>query len=623
MSLCYCIPFCRCLDQHEQFFGDGCTKKQVWNGPGVVCIGPFYSGEKRLGITLQQNEYIRIRDTLAGEEHIVLGPTYYFLKAYEQQVDNGPQTGACLGPIDYLKVIDKQSGEVEIVKGPTLWFPKSPYQHIVKQYSVIPLKHNEYVRIVDQKTGVQRIAKGEALVYLTVHEEIIDGSNKEKGVKKAINIDEHTAVLVRNTKTGQLRLLTENKLFFPEVTEEIVKIQQKIILQDHQAVVLRDKDGKFIIKGGKMITPKGKEEILADDLAIKTTQLLSASPELKLGKGELILDESKTSKDSDSKKKKKEKDKGKEKETAKETEKEMKFGDEDERSFFVPPYCELLTLEWFVPDDVQRPKEKVTYFDLRPTYLTYQFSCRSIDNVELKLDLTFFWEIIDISLMVSRTDDLPTDMCNHARSAIIQDVSQVTFQKFMAEFNQIIKKAVLDKPDTFYSSRGAQVHSVEVRSIRCADPNTEKVLQDIIKQTTDRLNKLQKQASENEVKLHKMKGEIDAEKLNGDLLKIRYDHRKSEAVMEGEAEADAVHSFLTGLKNSNVPLDTSVNMWQILRKLDAMDELSKGNSQIYVTPPNTNLSIETLTAPYANHLASMLPPPVDIIPPPASSTNRK
>jgi len=309
----------------------------------------------------------------------------------------------------------------------------------------------------------------------------------------------------------------------------------------------------------------------------------------------LILEESKTSKDGDSKKKKK-----------KEKEKETKVGDEDDRSFFVPPYCELLTLEWFVADDVQRQKERVTYFDLRPHYLTYQFSCRTVDNVELGIDLTFFWEIIDITLMVSRTDDLPTDMCNHARSAIIQDVSQVTFQKFMSEFNQIIKKAVLDKPDSFYSSRGAKVHSVEVRSIRCADPNTEKVLQDIIKQTTDRLNKLQKQASENEVKLHKMKGEIDSEKLNGDLLKIRYDHRKSEALMEGEAEADAIHSFIKGLQTSNIPLDTAVNMWQTLRKLDGMEELAKGNSQLYITPANANISIETLTAPYANRLGSLI-----------------
>jgi len=237
--------------------------------------------------------------------------------------------------------------------------------------------------------------------------------------------------------------------------------------------------------------------------------------------------------------------------------------------------------------------------------LTYQFTCRTVDNVELGIDLTFFWEIIDISLMVSRTDDLPTDMCNHARSAIIQDVSQVSFSKFMTDFNLIVKKAVLDKPDDFYSSRGAKIHSVEVRSIRCIDPNTEKVLQDIIKQTTDRLNRLQKQASENDVKIAKMKGEIDAEKLNGDLLKIKYDHRKSEAVMEGEAEADAIKSFINGLQDSNVPLEVAVHMWHSLRKLDAMDELSKGNSQMFITPSNTNLSIETISAPIAKQMAAV------------------
>lgn len=47
------------------------------------------------------------------------------------------------------------------------------------------------------------------------------------------------------------------------------------------------------------------------------------------------------------------------------------------------------------------------------------------------------------------------------------------------------------------------------------------------------MNRLQKQASENEVRLYKMKGEIEEEKLNGELLKIRHDHHRAAALMEG------------------------------------------------------------------------------------------
>jgi len=165
----------------------------------------------------------------------------------------------------------------------------------------------------------------------------------------------------------------------------------------------------------------------------------------------------------------------------------------------------------------------------------------------------------------------------------------------MSQFNVIISKAVLEKPDAFYSDRGCVVHSVEVRSIHCKDPTTEKVLQEIIKETTDRLNRLQKQASENEVRLYKMKGDIESEKLNGDLLKVKHDHHRAEALMEGEAQSDMIKSFLKGLETANVPFDIQVSMWQALQKMESVDQLSSGNTQLFFTPSDVKLSIETLS----------------------------
>jgi len=228
--------------------------------------------------------------------------------------------------------------------------------------------------------------------------------------------------------------------------------------------------------------------------------------------------------------------------------------------------------------------------------MTYVFSCRTVDNVELEIDVTFFWEILHIRRLLRRTEDLPGDICNHARSQIINDVSQVTLEKFMSSFNTVIGKAVLEKEDPFFEQRGVVVHTVEVRSIHCKDPTTEKVLQEIIKETTDRLNRLQKQSSENEVKLYKMKGNIDGEKLNGDLLRIKYDHHRAEAIMDGEGQADRIRAFLKGLEGA-VGFETQYQMWQSLRKLDGLKSLSTGAGQMYFTPSDVNLSIETLSMP--------------------------
>jgi len=158
----------------------------------------------------------------------------------------------------------------------------------------------------------------------------------------------------------------------------------------------------------------------------------------------------------------------------------------------------------------------------------------------------------------------------------------------------------LDQKILFYEERGAVVHTVEIRSIHCVDASTEKVLQEIIKETTDRLNRLQKQASENEVRLFKMKGDIEEEKLNGELLRIRKDHQKAEAQIEGEGQADQIKAFLKGLETHGVPFDTQVGMWQTLRKVDSIRSVANSNSTLYFTPNDVNLSIETISAPNNN-----------------------
>lgn len=519
MSLCYFIPWCRCLDPGEQYLVHGFTSSDVHNGPGVVCIGPCKPGDRRRAVTLSKTEYVRILDKVSSSERIEKGPQLLYLGAYEELVNGGAKFGEALAPTDFIKIVDKQTGVLSIVKGPLLWFPVHAFEEIVQRYTAVPLKRNEFCKIVDTKTGQIRVIKGEALVYLSETEEFLHGATQ------AVNVDEHTAVLVRNTESGQLRLVTENSLFFPRWNETIEKIQTKMVLEQHQSVVLKDKDGRFIIKGGR---------------DVKTPE---------------------------------------------------------ERSFFIPPYNEVISLRWYQSPDLQdrRGNEEVivSVFDLRPQFLTYKFVCRTCDNVELLIDLTFFWELQDVERMIHKTEDLPGDICDHARSVIIQDVATVTLEKFMTEFNPIIHKAVLGQYDPFYEERGGKVHTVEVRSIHCKDPSTEKVLQEIIKETTDRINRLQKQTSENEVRLYSIKGEIEAERMKGDLLRIRRDHARAEAIILGEAQADHIKAFFKGLDGQQVPFNVQMEMWESIKRIESIKKLANTGSQMYFTPNDINLSIES------------------------------
>merc|ERR550514_2534275 len=214
------------------------------------------------------------------------------------------------------------------------------------------------------------------------------------------------------------------------------------------------------------------------------------------------------------------------------------------RSFFLPPYSEVVKLLWSRGRRREKRDLVIQKFDCRAQYMSFEFTCRTKDNVELILEGTFFWEVVNLPLMVRTTGDTSGDICNHARSQFIKQLARVTLKEFMDDLNTISNK-VYEEDSQFYLSRGVKVHSLEVTGYHCAEASTSAVLQQIIQETTNRMNRLSQQESENEVKLFKMQGTIESEKLKGDLLEIEHEQKKSQVA--GMAEADRCSAFLTGL----------------------------------------------------------------------------
>merc|ERR1712100_967341 len=209
-------------------------------------------------------------------------------------------------------------------------------------------------------------------------------------------------------------------------------------------------------------------------------------------------------------------------------------GDSEMRNFFLPPFCEVVAQEWSTDLKKEHKSfEKVWRFDMRPAYMNYEFNCRTIDNVELIVDVSFYWQIIDVQHMIEMTADAPGDVCTHARSTIIQSVSNITLMEFLEKFNNIIKEGAGVgedvEEDLFYRKRGVQLLSVEVLQFKCSNPDTDKTLQAIIKETADRLKKKECQKGENEVAISKLEGEIEQEKLNKELIEIKKSHLKTES----------------------------------------------------------------------------------------------
>merc|ERR1719446_963688 len=197
--------------------------------------------------------------------------------------------------------------------------------------------------------------------------------------------------------------------------------------------------------------------------------------------------------------------------------------------------------------------------------------------------------------MVKMTGDTTGDISQHARSKFIQKVSQVTLKEFMDDFNSLAKQAH-ESDDFFYASRGCSIHTLEVTAYRCQDASTARILEQIIQETTNRMNRLSQQESENEIKMFAMNGEIEQETRRAELLQVLQAHKLMEARNDGEAEAERVRAFLGKTEESVPGPEARIGLWNVLRKQDALQAVSSGPARLYFTPNDVNLTIESKEA---------------------------
>merc|ERR1712100_929336 len=281
-------------------------------------------------------------------------------------------------------------------------------------------------------------------------------------------------------------------------------------------------------------------------------------------------------------------------------------------AFFLPPHCELVTMYWgsaASPDEVANNqlasgkktvnyKVPVTKIDTRSQYAFFEYNVRTSDNVELILEGTIFWQVVDVPKMIQTTGDPKGDVWFHARSSMIQAVSRVTLESFMAEFNEIVKEAgAVD--DAFYQDRGVKMHALEVTRYACADGATSRVLQEIIQETTNRINRMQKQQSENDVQREKMSGDIEVEKQKTALVQAQCDNDRVRAIIEGEADglkmAKSASTFLSVLSET-MPNDEArlqlLHFFQDQRESTKRTaHLSSGNASLFLAPQDMNLKL--------------------------------
>lgn len=500
------LPFIHFLNEDEQLLIEGLGGTKIINGPGTFFSPPFTQTTKMKAILLNSTQYAKIKNNLTGEINIIKGPTLYFRESHEDLINKF--NALTLTYSDYVKIVNNENGSIRIEKGEQTLFLE-PHESILEKLKAITLKNNEFVKIINNESGKIRVESGENKIFLGATEKILQGP------EAGINIDEHQAVLVRETNSGKISLIQDKQVFFPSPFQEIIEIRKKILLADHETVVIMDPDGLF----------------------------------------------------------------------------QYHSGQDKKRSFFIEPYSTLVEFTWSAGIHKDKRDLKISHIDTRPKFMWYEFAARTSDNVEIHLNITFFWQIQNVKEMVMKTDDAPGDICAHARSMILQKISKINFEKFLSDFNNIVHSAVLLIKDDFYKSRGCEILSVEVRSLDCKDEAIQHILEEIIKETTNRLNQIQKQKTSNEVQLQELKGKLETEKNKSELLKIQEKNKLLEAQTAGKAESNKVNAFLSELKN--LSFEQKMQIFTALKSSDNIKNLSTGNAHLFLTHEDVDLKIQT------------------------------
>merc|ERR1719162_1349048 len=204
--------------------------------------------------------------------------------------------------------------------------------------------------------------------------------------------------------------------------------------------------------------------------------------------------------------------------------------------------------------------------------------------------------------MVRATSDPVGDIWHRARSTLIQAVSQSSLSVFMKDFNTIVKSAFeSETANTFYVDRGVEVQSMEVTRFECVDKKTAEVLQEIIQETTNRINRLQAQESENDVSAAKLTSDITLEKQRTELIKTRSENVRLESEVRGQSTGLTVAmdaaTFLGPTLSAVVPnLQDRIDLYKLQKQLESKNKdtasLAGGKATLFMTPEDMNLKLQ-------------------------------
>merc|ERR1711953_925995 len=159
---------------------------------------------------------------------------------------------------------------------------------------------------------------------------------------------------------------------------------------------------------------------------------------------------------------------------------------------------------------------------------------------------------------------------------------------------------------------------MELTRYDCVDKDTAKILQQIIAETTKKLNELTAQKSRTEVEAARIEGEIELEKSRNmvektkleakiqleksrmQLIKTETENEGLKAKMTGEAAGmqlvQRAAIFLEGLNTTLPDVESRVGLYKLHKELESRNQdtqnLASGSAHLFLTPKDINLRVD-------------------------------
>ncbi|CAE7455122.1 Klc2 [Symbiodinium natans] len=551
------------LRRDEQLLLQYPSDKIVINGPATAFFIPFLAkAQRRPALVLEDEWYVTVTDQISGAMTTQLGPKLYFPGAYDSVSEKTRKL--VLQSHEYVKLLQKRTGDRRVVTGPRVLVPE-PTEEVEKKGTGISLSREQFVR-VRNKDGQERIEKGEKLFFPGPEDHVMEtraGFNLKK--------DEYVRLFNDN---GGVRVEKGEQLVFPRPLESCPRgIEAAVHVDDETAVVVSSRTTGS--DQWRLVTEKGPFIPGEDDDRIEARQIIKVDPH-----HVYII-------------------------TTRDGTKKFISGGDAGVSFFLQPYEQINAMRWSSgtsPDDLQAGRVKNA---ARPEYLVdvesidtrwqdaeFKFTVQTSDNVKLNLEGHIFWQVVDVPKMFANTKDPKGDVWKNTRHVLNQVVSKVNLAEFMEAFNNLVKNATAEDME-FYDMRGTRVHRVEVTGYTCSDPLTEKTLQEVNQETTNTINRLKKQESENQVERERMLAQIELEHQRTKLIEVRAENEHKNASIAGQSQgvqlAEQVRTFLATLNDTVPEVERRLALFKLFEDNRAMIE---NTHRVFVTPEQMKLRLQ-------------------------------